>query len=421
MFFDVSEYLFHNTKRLSYPVERIDHISSGITQYTRNVIYLGPASGASGTWAQVDLNVAFNGVRGVIKHITEERPINEIVLNAQQQEILNIPKEVEEERKKLYGKVVFFTSAIYELVMQLYLSIQTARYKGLTIPRLFWVRKTRNNTLDAFMQKSPGVFLLDVRTNILVALAHIMKHLYRLQIEEQFMHRDFHAGNVSFDEDTLEVGIIDFGMACVNPKRARVAWQANNPDFFRLFPGTMAAACTNRSIDVCCLVASIEYKAQSPFLSAEYERMLKQFKTLLKNAPANIKNPFKDKDSGLFTHISGKNWRIGNVIGKPSVQHFWTYNMVEIPCADWYPERFLARLLKQLPFKDWFPIRKNFSKFFDPIVPTDIRVKNKRTGVLGTLVKLHKNNSLNVKLDSGELKTIPVDDTVIITDPAITF
>lgn len=420
-FFDVAEYLFHRTKNLHFQTVLIDHIPDEVVQYTRNVIYKAMGPKDAGTWAEVDLNILWNGIRGVIKHIVEQRPVNEIIENSETgQYEQNIPKEVVKERKEKYGEVVFFTTAIYELVIQLYLSLRTIRYKKLTIPRLYWVRKVGIKGLDVFMQRAPGVFLTKVpKTKILLALAHVMKQLWRLQRNEDFMHRDFHAGNVSFDPDTLDVGIIDFGNACVNPSKSPIAWQANNPDFFPMVHNSRASACSNRSLDVSCIIASVEL-IRHEYLTAEYKEMLVSYKELLKKAPKNIRAPFEDKKSGLFTTIKKRGkWFIGNNITDISSQHFWTYNMAEIPNKDWFPENFLSRLLSQLPIEDWFPLRKNISKLFDSIAPKPTYFKIKKTGKIGKLVKLHvkhKKHFITLCYDgSPELHNIPLPDLTMIT------
>ena len=421
-FFDVAEYLFHRTKTLHFKTVLIDQIPDEIVQYTRNVIYKASGDPYGGSWSVVDLNIFWNGIRGVIKHIVEERPVNEIVKNSETgEDEPNIPKAVERERKEKYGEVVFFTTSIYELVIQLYLSLRTLRYKKLTIPRLYWARRVGLKKLDVFMQKAPGIFLCKVpKTKVLLALAHVMKQLWRLQRNEDFMHRDFHVGNVFFDPDTLDVGIIDFGNACVNPSKSPLAWQANNPDFFPMIHGSRASACSNRSLDVSCILASTQL-IRHEYLTAEYDEMLVSYKKLLGKAPEKIRAPFEDRASGFFTTIKKKNrqWFIGNNLPSNSQQHFWTYNMVEIENPGWYPERFLARLLRQLPIEDWFPLRKNISKLFDSIAPKPTYFKIKQTGKIGKLVKLHvKHNKHFITLrydDSPELHNIPIQDLTMMT------
>jgi len=408
MFFDVSEYLFHHTRELRYRLEHIDSIPEGSVQYTRNVIYKAPAASASGSSAEIDLSIFFNGIRGVIKHLIDERPVDELIKKGDGKYTPNIPRLEVMRRKQKYGKLLFFTQSIYELVIQVYISMrviaQKRKYAGLMVPRIYWVRRTRANTLDAFMQRAPGIFLASYRGNILLALAHVMKHLWTLQLEEQFMHRDFHAGNVSFAQDTLEVGIIDFGMACVNPGRASVAWQSNSADFYHINDGAMAAVCTNRSMDVMCLVASLEFSKRNDVLTAEYQNMLTTFERILMSAPRHKRAPFEDRNSRFFTIMRGR-WYIGNRIGSKSQQHFWTYNMIEFPCVNWYPENFLGRLLRYLPIKDWFPIRNNISEKFDRIMPNDVYLKRKGQSVVMRLIKLG-GQKVYVMLQKGQNKKL---------------
>jgi len=412
MFFDVSEYLYHKTLPLEYETEMVEDIPT--SQYVEDVIYTERGFSAIGTWGQVDLNVSFNGTRGVIKHMLRERELSELIRKNPGEYTRNIPKYEIAERKKKYGKVVFFNESIYELVIQLYLSINTrmSEYKGLTVPRLHWVRRTRGHTLDVFMGHSPGVFLIQIRRNVLLALAHVMKHLWRLQINEQFMHRDFHGGNVSFDASTLEVGIIDFGMACVNPNQNLVAWQANNPDFYPLIHGSRAVACTNRSSDVCCLIASIEHAANSEYLSVSYQEMLVDMKKIVSSASKSKRKIFNDNSSYTRIH-KHKEWQLGNKMSSSRNQHFWTYEMVEFPCPNWYPEVFLGRLLEQLPIKDWFPIRKNIAVYFDQIMPKNVWLKSKVGSERGKLLKLHKTNMLKVKIGK-DIVIVLADDMLVI-------
>ena len=417
MFFDVSEYLFHKTLPLEYETEMVEDIPR--SQYVEDVIYTLRGYSTRGTWGEVDLKVFFNGTCGVIKHILEERELNELIENTRGEYTSNVPKDEIIKRKKKYGKVVFFNESIYELIIQIYLSINTLTpiYRGLTVPRLHWVRRTETHTLDVFMERSPGVFLYSFRGNVLLALAHIMKHLWRLQINEHFMHRDFHGGNCSFDASTLEVGIIDFGMACVNPNQNSVAWQANNPDFLPLIHGSRAVSCTNRSLDVCCLLASIEYRANSEYLSASYHEMLVDMKETVENSSKFKKQVFKHNSSYTRIH-KHKEWQLGNQMSGSRNQHFWTYEMVEFPCPLWYPEVFLGKLLGQLPLKDWFPIRKNVAKYFDKIMPKGIWLKSTVDSSCGKLLKLHKANLLKIQV-GNIIKLLRVDQVERIQRPPL--
>lgn len=414
MFFDISEYLYGSTAVLKYHTTRIDHIPKNTKgmHYQKDEIYIGASPDVSGSWAQIDIDVFWNGMKGVIKHINEERQVENfhynLISGSVEKRVSNITDAEKALRIQKYGRCVFFTTTMYELIIQLYLS-ESVAIKGLVIPKLYWVRKNHKLGVDAFMQKAPGVFLHMVpKEYTLLALAHVLKHLWVLQLQTHFMHRDFHAGNISFDVKSKQVGIIDFGMSCINPTLGHVAWQANNPDFYPILNNSHASKCTNRSLDVCCLVASLENYSGNSFLTEEYENMLVVFKSKLAAASPALKHKFETGED-YYTKIDGKHWYIGNNIEHKSQQHFWTYSMSEFPEEKWFPENLLKRLLPKLPLKDWFQIRKNFTKPFDSIMP-QINIVTK--GKTGTLIKLHQKNKLKVRVGS-EMLLVDLNDIVI--------
>ena len=416
-FFDVAEYLYFRTAQKDFPTTRLDHLPKSIKSYAKNHIYIGHAPAAHGSWAQVDLDVFCNGKRGIIKHMNEERQPEDIKFEQKDQygrDILidNIPKADKDKRKEVFGRVVFFTQNLYELIIQEYL-VQHARVRNLTIPKLYWVRKNSRLGVDAFMQKSPGIFLhrFTDEHDMLIALAHVIKSLWQLQLKFHFMHRDFHAGNVSFDIKKYKVGIIDFGMSCINPNLGPVAWQSNNPDFYPLIHDSIAAGCTNRSMDVCCIIASLENAQLSTFLTQEYNNMVEVFTRKIRDASPEKKRQFMQDN--YYTKIDdSRPWQVGNLISNQNSQHFWVYTTVEFPELQWFPEHFLKRLLLKLPLKDWFEIRKGIAKPFDSIMPQNVKLVDAE-GKECTLVKLHQQKELKVKYEK-ETKLLDVNTVAIV-------
>ena len=269
---------------------------------------------------------------------------------------------------------------MFEIVTHLYLSQTSEKYINMSVPRIQFVQSSKRNcgtrpAIDVCMQRCAGVLvseLADDDQHLLIALAHTIKMLHFLQRDLNFMHRDLHSGNVFFDMETRHVSLIDFGMACVNPRRAGLAWQ-NRGNFYRVDPGTRAASCSNRSLDICNLILC--FSKSNLWCHEEEEKMKIALKVEIdesNNLPAKVWLS-KENDPDTFTDITEPNWHIGNNMAKNDAHNWWTYNMVEFPVAGWYPENVMRRMLYELPFAEWLYLSVQWVDF-NTVVPKDIGV-----------------------------------------------
>ena len=287
---------------------------------------------------------------------------------------------------------------MFELITQLYLYQSCQSY--VSIPRLIFVRREENET-HACMEFIQYPFLKDISPSmLLIALAHLMKTLFLLQKNVQFMHRDLHDENVAYDHQKRRIHLIDFGMSCVNPSKQSVAWQANENSFYPMLFNSLTAKCNNPSLDVCTIISCCSNRHD--FLKEEH-RQMKLFAKKILNTNKNhvVYKELKKKDDNQYTRITG-NWKIGNQLKGNDGPNFWVYNMGEVPLIRWYPEHMLKRLLPQIPFTEWIYVRKNFSKFFDQITPA---VRVKVAGDQGTIVKCVK-NKIRIQFDKGPTRDI---------------
>jgi len=403
MFYDIEEYLFEELKdnefmenTITTPFaawKRLKHqkmfeygnrrrrwpVGKLRNDLLPDTIYTVAGYTDKGAFGVVDTLVVFNGKLCVIKHMNDER---------------------QPETPTPNGATPYrHTQNIYELIIHVYMQ-EKCKYRGLEIPELFFARRNSNNGVDACMARITGTFLSEYTGNTNVALAHILRQLFLLQENHHFMHRDLHGKNVAYDDKTHTVSIIDFGMSCINPDAQSVAWQSNNTDFYPILSQGHAAECSNRSLDICCLMAWLENKIPSEFIHREYGRMVVEFKRLMATpstlAGAIAKEELKKTVGGQFTHITDNApWTVGNANSSASNQHWWVYNTIEFPAPQWYPRAVLSRLLLEIPLAEWFPLRRNFSKYFDALMPKDVslRLLSGQVCVLKKLVK----NKLKVK------------------------
>lgn len=300
------------------------------------------------------------------------------------------------------------TSDMYELVIQTYLhSYCTASH--ITIPKLYFVQRQGNNT-HACMERLSGIFVCELEGDeLLIAIAHVMKALYVLQRDFRFLHRDFHGSNVCFDRSTYNVGIIDFGMACVNPNRADIAWQSNNTWFFPVVQHSQTAQCQNCSLDVCMLVASVADK--HILLSTEHTNMKNEMQGILETSDSFAKKEMEEDYEMQYTKIyKHQPWKVGNLLRKTDEKHWWVYNTAEFEMIRWDPRSMLSRLLYQIPIIEWFPLRHEFPDF-DSVVPKNLNVQH-ISGVRGILSHI-SNNLIYIRHLDG---TISSHTDALITD-----
>lgn len=308
------------------------------------------------------------------------------------------------------------TDMMYELITQIYLQQALLSYNFMSVPRLIAVRKSRKSkshpgNVYAFMERVQAPFFKDLDEDvILIALAHLMKCLFILQRKYHFMHRDLHHQNVAYDADTHTIHFIDFGYSCINPNFEDLAWQVNQ-EFYPVMFGSLAAKCNNPSLDVCCIVASLTDK--HPFLLQMNEEMKTAFTEKLK-VPANkghvaLKN-LGEKANDLFTLAEGKGWKVANKLGAGG-KHWWVYDMGEVPVSDFYPEHMLTRLLEQIPFEEWPPIRQSFADVFDVISP---KCRVSYEGNDGTIQELRHDGKFRVTFDKGGFAHLPANKLKLI-------
>ena len=326
-----------------------------------NTIYTVKGYTDEGAYGVVDTMVAFNGKLCVVKHMNNER-------------------QPETPTPSTPTPTPYHhTQNIYELIINVYMH-EKCKHRGLETPELYFVRRNTNNGVDACMSRISGTFLQDYDGNMNVALAHVLRQLFLLQENHHFMHRDFHGKNVSYNDKTQKVGIIDFGMSCVNPSVRDVAWQANVPDFYPILATGHASDCGNRSLDICCLMSYLNEKKPTSFIQQEYADMLIEFKKNMESPTtlpgAIAKEELKKTSSLQFTHITDSApWSIGNANSSASNQHWWVYNTIEFPAPRWFPRAVLSRLLLELPLAEWFLLRRNFSTHFDTLMPKNVPLR----------------------------------------------
>lgn len=115
----------------------------------------------------------------------------------------------------------------------------------------------------------------------------IVRGLKQLQRDFNFVHRDFHAGNVLFDGDTPYM--IDFGRTCIKDFNANTPLYVKSPTFYK-------TVCTNKSHDICTLVVDLAPSTRS--VKGMATRICKAYKNLVKKSP----DPRMDRDPGYKGH-----------------------------------------------------------------------------------------------------------------------
>lgn len=278
----------------------------------------------------------------------------------------------------------------FELVTQAYLHEVCLKYKRIHVPAiLFLQRKEFQGELSTCvcMELARGVPLGKLSGKPLYkALAYVMKALYTLQADVNFMHRDLSYSNVLFDDSNNNVTFIDFGLSCVNPESKDDAWQSAYKGLIPLERKTITSRCTNRSLDSSLLIASLSdvdvwCRRQHDQMKIDYKAAIMASKNV--SAKKKLGEPVHSKQ---FTLIRDGPWSVGNNIDADGRNYWWVFNMTEFPVPNWYPENVLRRLLPLLPITDWPPIRRKWRRTFDKIVKGITIVT--LDGNVGKLVKL---------------------------------
>jgi serine/threonine protein kinase len=298
----------------------------------------------------------------------------------------------------------------FELVTQVYLSQKCKElYSHICVPDIYFIQrgKNRHNT-DVCMARGNGAFLKDLQgKNVLIALAYVLRSLWFLQKDFFFMHRDLSGKNVMFDFETFKTTFIDFGMSCINPSKIDVSWQHYDETFFIPMENSHATKCTNRSHDVCTLIAYLA--PQHPFLQLEHNNMKREMRSVINKSPnERAKSPLLSprKSSTQFTTIK-PGWTVGNELNtkkkEPDGHHWWLFNMVEFPMDKWYPENMMTRILEEIPLKHWFGIRRRWPQF-DACMPNmTVYLRDGRQGILQKLVR----NKLRVLIGTETVDILP--------------
>ena len=314
-----------------------------------------------------------------------------------------------------------FGDDFYELVTQVYMSEQLSGYRHINVPKVVFTQtKTHPNesrTADVCMTRCKGSSLGDIarganpNDEIFVAVAHVCKALWTLQEDFHFVHGDLNSSNVYFDAAQHDVTFIDFGMSCVNPDQKSLSWQSGDESFFCKDTGTVAAECTNRSIDACTLIGIMAGPSR-PWCLEEHRRMKIEAKKAVDasdNAAAKQHLVEATSDHTLFTDISKPDWKPGNLLSPRDRQHWWLYNMMEFPLEEWYPENIIGRLLKHIDLNHWAKLRYKWTKTFDKLMPKNARVdivSGPRRGQRGILLKLHKTNQLKLSIQGARVEVL---------------
>jgi len=424
------------------------------------IAYIDPDYIEAGSFAAAKTLVAYNGHLCVIKS-SDETAMDEILFEIITQaylfeQIQNRPLVLEQvkadvKQQKDAGAKAYVPAKVVA---------DGAIYKKIKVPELFFVQRFAEEeddgddramidvekvaNVDICMHRAEGVPLKILGTSrLMIALAHVCKALWHLQRDFHFMHRDLSGHNVFFDYASKIVTFIDFGMSCVNPELHQGAWQSGNDDFYKK-SDEHASKCTNESLDICILISFLTHSGTHAWCNAELVEMKKKMKetiTSSENEAAKAKltltpKLFKKLDSIRNTVLTDEQRRLftQKAIGKavangqsytaldygegnpgnlapPYAPHWWLFNLVEFPVEYYYPVNVLKRLLYEIPLKEWFAIRANWTDTFDAAMPKNIRIGIKDgvaieqltgaaenvIGKEGLLIKLYKTNQLVVE------------------------
>jgi len=382
-----------NTRRPVPPATDLKPIQTSLMApgLRENTAYITNGYGAKGSYATVKTLVAYNGHICVIKTMGADE------------------------------------DDLFELVTQTYLfeQLHAKQYKHIKVPKIFFIQRTthsrRTNGVvgvekktDVCMERARGqqlvAFARQRGSALFLPMAHVMKALWHLQRDFQFMHRDLSGSNVCYDSRSRDVTFIDFGMTCINPQKRKEAWQNDDQTFFIQSENSRAKYCTNVSFDVCILIAQMTYTGH-PWLTEQHDKMKAEMKASVE-ASQNEKAKALLRGGDNYTDISLPNWTPGNLLkafdpqtGEGDGPHWWIYNMVEFPLPSFSPENVLTRLLDRIPIREWFAIRRKWTSTFDNLIPNDVKVMVKAScpvveirGKIATLVELYGKNKLVVRV-----------------------
>jgi len=151
--------------------------------------------------------------------------------------------------KRLRNKVdirVFFLESVIQCILHNYTNEQNCPIK---VPEIYKFGKcTFGNNSDVHvivMQKVNGMPLYENSYFVSRRIRMIVRGLKQLQRDFNFVHRDFHVGNVMV-EDGIPY-MIDFGRTCIGNFRAAPLYDTT---------AWWSTDCTNKSHDICTLIVS---------------------------------------------------------------------------------------------------------------------------------------------------------------------
>lgn len=175
-------------------------------------------------------------------------------------------------------------------------------------------------------EKIEGVEFKKIRDQdtLKTALKTLCKGMKQLQDNYNFAHRDFHSGNVMYDEGKDLVYIIDFGYSCFSIPETKGSIQALKGGFGydQLDPEYNShIPCINKSHDMCILILSLAITNDIPWLDALAEE---------------ITNRYYDKHGYRSTNWYNMDYQVKQSYGYKynfdgRIMHFWyLYEMFEI-------------------------------------------------------------------------------------------
>jgi serine/threonine protein kinase len=177
-------------------------------------------------------------------------------------------------------------------------------------------------------EKIDGVEFKKIKTEATLrkALITLCKGMKQLQDNYNFAHRDFHGGNVMYDENKNLAYIIDFGYSCFSIPDTNGSIQALeggygydqlDPDYKSHIP------CINKSHDICVLILSLAIKYDILWLDALAEEITNRYYNIY---------PKFDRSTGWYSMDYQVKQSYGykyNWDGR--IMHFWyLYEMFEI-------------------------------------------------------------------------------------------
>lgn len=265
---------------------------------------------------------------------------------------------------------------------------ENSAYQNIHIPEILFVQQAPDNKLkvDICMRRAEGLQLGELaEEDQVIALAHVLKALWHLQTDYDWMHRDLSSSNVFYDKKTRNVTLIDFGHSCVKMSGNVTSWQSDDDSFFNSDKDddSYASNCGNRSLDACVLMTSLSWGKKDPsFWTCEANDMKKKMRELYEMQRTDDKKRTATLGEGIFTNTTVPDWYPGNGPkgdGKGGGElHHWIYEFVEFPMKEWYPENILKRLMLSIPKDEWSWLRRHWEGTFDTIIQ-DIPLQQLKT------------------------------------------